>query len=145
MSSPLKVERLTQELFDQFQSLYYFISNEDTPGYNQGLLDMSTYSYVFLVNNVPIACFGLFTLWKGVGECWLMGSPELHKYSLSVIKVLRDLTNQLLSVGMQRIQIYVNNTDQLNKWARLLGFTFEGILHNHSIDGRDNAIYAKWL
>lgn len=145
MSSQIRVERLTQELFDQFQSLYCFSANIEMPEYNQGLFDMSTYSYIFLVNNTPIACFGLVTLWHGVGECWMMGSPELNKYALGVIKTLRALTDKLLDTGMKRVQIYVNNTPQLNKWAKLLGFTYEGLLHNHSIDGRDNAIYAKWV
>jgi hypothetical protein len=145
MSNQLQSVRLTQELFDQFQSLYHFSVNEVNPEFNQGLFDMSTYSYIFLVDSKPIAAFGVIMLWQGVGECWMMGSPELSKHAFAVIKKLRSLTDQLITAGLHRVQIYVADTTNLNKWAQLLGFTFEGRLHRHSADGSDNMLYAKWL
>lgn len=143
MSKEIKVERLSQELFNQFQSLYYSSVNEDNTRHNQGLFDMSTYSYIFLVDSKPIACFGLVILWHGVGECWMMGSPDIGNHTHQLIKTLRSLTDELLSCGLTRVQIYINNTHRLNKWAKLLGFTFEGVLRKHAITGEDNAIYAK--
>lgn len=143
MSSHLQTLKLTQELFDQFQCLWHFSVNEDNPNYNQGLYDMSLFSYIFLVDSKPIAVFGLVPLWNGVGECWMLGSPDLSNHKLSLIKILRKFTDHLLTSGLHRVQIYVNDTTAGHKWAKILGFTYEGTLRKHSIEGNDNSIYSK--
>lgn len=143
MSSSVTIKKMDQEGFDEFQSLYHFCANEDDPGHNQGLFSISSFTYFLLVDNKPIAAFGAIILWKGVAECWLMGSPHIGTYRLSVIKALKSLTNQMLTAGLHRIQIYVKDTPMMKKWAELLGFTFEGVLRKHALDGSDNLIYSK--
>lgn len=142
MSEQITIKKLTQELFDQFISLWYFDAPENDPGYNQALFDMSSYSYIFLVGDKTVAIFGIRILWAGVGECWMMGSPEVGTYKLPLIKQLRKLVDTF-SGPLHRIQMFVNDTPMFHKWAKLLGFTFEGILRQHSIEGEDHAIYAK--
>jgi hypothetical protein len=143
MSDGIKVEKLTQELFDQFVSLYHFRANEVNPEILQGYFSRSIYSYILLVDNAPSGAFGIVPLWQGVCECWFMSSPALDRYPLFLVKNFRKLTDELLKNGMHRVQILVHNTRSLNRWAQSLGFTYEGVLRRYGIDKKDNAIYSK--
>ena len=144
MSKDLKVVPLTKELFNQFLDSYTFSVGEDYHEALQGYFDRSLYSYVFLDHGAPIGCFGLFVMWPGVGECWFLSSPEINRYPITLVKAFKTLTDQVIQKGFHRVQILVHNKPYLHKWAKALGFHFEGILAKYGIDKKDNAIYAKY-
>jgi hypothetical protein len=143
MSKPIKVERLTQELFNEFLSLWYFEAYALNPEIVQGYFSKSTFSYIFLEDNKPIGAFGLVVLWNGVGEGWFMSSTDLVRYPLFIIKTFRRLTDEVLKRGLHRIQILVHDTPERNKWAKTLGFTKEGVLRKYDINQQDSVMYSK--
>lgn len=141
--SKIRIERLTQESFNDFLSLWHFEANAITPEVVQGYFSRSLFSYIFLEDSKPVGAFGLVVLWAGVGECWFMSSPDLERHPLFLIKTFRRLTDEVLNRGLHRVQIMVHDTPALNKWATTLGFTKEGVLRKYGIDLKDNAVYSK--
>ena len=143
MNSSVKIERLTQESFDDFLSKWYFSANALNPEIVQGYFSRSLFSYIFLEGSEPIGAFGLVVLWPGVGECWLMSTEKLERRPIFMIKTFKRLTDEVLKNGLHRVQILVHDTEPLNKWARTLGFHKEGVLRKYGINQEDSAIYSK--
>jgi len=139
----LSIERMTPELWDKFNSLWHFSVNEVDPSIPQGYYSKSIYSYIVLEGTEPIGAFGLFTIWNGVGEAWLMSSPRLNKFPVFLVKNFRQLSDEVLRRGLHRIQILVHNTKTLARWAETLGFEYEGFLRKYTADGQDILIYSK--
>lgn len=98
-----------------------------------------------LVDDRIVACGGIRELWPGVGEVWLLLSPEVDNYPLR--------TGQVISDGMRAL-IEDNNFVRLQGWCRMdftkahtlfkhLGFKPEGIAEKYTPDGMDCILYAR--
>ena len=144
MNNRITTERITPELFNEFISLWQFSAYDNNPEIFQGYLSKSLFSYIFLEESKPIGAFGLVPFWAGVGEAWLMSTPQLEEKPLFMVKYFRRLTEELHTNGkLHRVQIMVNDTPALNRWAEVLGFTKEGVLRKYGLNGENQVMYSK--
>ncbi len=98
-----------------------------------------------LVDGIIVGCGGIRELWPGVGEIWLMLSPEVDRFPFR--------TGQVICDGMRAL-IEDNNFVRLQGWCRMdfpkahtlfkhLGFKPEGIAKKYTPDGQDCILYAR--
>ena len=98
-----------------------------------------------IVNDVIVGCGGIRTLWDGVGEVWLILSPQTSMYPIKTFRCIRD--------GLQKL-IDENEFVRLQGWCRVgfikahtlfrhLGFTVEGRARKYTPDQCDCILYAK--
>lgn len=90
-----------------------------------------------------IGCGGVYRLWKGTGEAWLVASDEKATIPLATCKsTILILRSAVQLMNLVRIQTVVDATEPLNiKWAEWLGFRYEGLMKKF-INGRDYMRYA---
>jgi hypothetical protein len=98
-----------------------------------------------IVNDEIVGCGGIRKLWPGVGETWLMLSPEVNKYPIRTYECIKE--------GFEKL-IGDNDFVRLQAWGRIgftkahtlfkhLGFKPEGIARKYTPDGVDCILYAK--
>jgi len=100
-----------------------------------------------MIDEKPVAIGGISTLWKGVGEGWMIGSQDLRQHMFYVCKQVRKyIDNQIKVMGITRLQgvVTANNKDVYNFAKKFLGMTYEGYLHRYGMDGSDQLMFAKW-
>ncbi len=97
-----------------------------------------------LVDGVIVGCGGIRKMWEGVGECWLILSPDVDKYATSAYICIRDGFEKLMKE---------NDFIRLQAWGRMdfpkahtlfrhLGFKAEGTARKYTPDGVDCIIYS---
>ncbi len=96
------------------------------------------------VNDMIVGCGGIRKLWDGVGECWLMLSPQTNIYPVKTYKCIRD--------GFQKV-IDESDFHRIQAWGRIgftkahtlfrhLGFKPEGIARKYTPDKVSCILYA---
>ena len=97
-----------------------------------------------IVNDVIVACGGIRKLWLGVGEVWIMLSPQTALYPIRTYECIED--------GFEKL-IEENDFHRLQGWCRVgfakahtlfrhLGFNPEGIAKKYTPDGVSCILYA---
>lgn len=102
-------------------------------------------SYTAICDSKVYAMFGLYPLWKGVAEAWMLPSVDLvnkkmvfHKSSL----LFFPYASQKLK--LHRIQVYVRSTNvQAYKWIEMMYFNREGLLERYGPDINDYYVYGR--
>lgn len=143
--SNLRTEKLTEDVFKDFISRYYFSAKVDDPQFHQRYFHDSSFSYAILgPNNLVIGAFGINIAWRGVGEVWFMSTDELNRYPKWLVSTFRILTQEAITKGgLHRVQMFIDNdSPRLHRWAKVLNFEFEGVMKKHSAEGKDHAVYS---
>lgn len=146
--SKLSVIKLDKESFGGFAYRHGFSENENDLERYQAYFIESSFSYGILSpTGQMIGAFGIVVVWNGVGECWFMSTPSMNRFPKWQIKTFKSLTDGLLERGvLHRVQMNVDNDKPSHhRWARLMGFQFEGVLRQHSTEATDHASYSKIL
>ena len=97
-----------------------------------------------LVDGNIVACGGIRKLWDGVGEVWLMLSPQVNAFKIRTAECILN--------GMRAL-IEDNDFFRLQGWCRVdfteahtlfrhLGFKAEGIAKKYTPDGVDCILYG---
>jgi RimJ/RimL family protein N-acetyltransferase len=131
----LRFENFTKNHLDQID-LGYEMPKETKSGF----IGNEAYKGVTLFNNDDIlAVGGVHTLWEGVGECWIMLSKSGRKKPFTVAKYTFVLFDNMISQeNIIRLQASIASTDdKALKFAKWLGFEFEGIMRKYGPDGDD--------
>lgn len=118
------------------------ISNYD--GYIDAQAKMGL-SVSVLVDSIPYACFGIFPLWKGVYECWLILDNKARTRYVPLGRSSRKIFSRLSSMMvLKRLQMYVISTNLLyKKYAEFCKFEKEGLLRAFGPEGSDYYIYSR--
>jgi hypothetical protein len=98
-----------------------------------------------LVDGIIVGCGGIRKMWNGVGEVWLMLSPEVHRFPMRTGEVILKGLKQLIDDNdFVRLQGWCR-TDfpQAHTLFRHLGFTPEGIAKKYTPDQIDCILYAR--
>lgn len=92
-----------------------------------------------------ICIFGCIPLWQGVAECWLITDVSLPDHARPFHRVTKLVLDSFMSeLQLVRLQITVHSDNFLAlKWAKVLYFQEEGVLHKFGPDGRDFHMMAR--
>jgi hypothetical protein len=96
------------------------------------------------VDGVMVGCGGIRKMWDGVGEVWLMLSPEVNRFPIR--------TGAVIFNGMRAL-IEDNDFTRLQGWCRVdfpqahtlfrhLGFKAEGMAESYTPDECDCILYG---
>ena len=102
-------------------------------------------SFTGLVNNRPIAAGGVFHLWDGVAEGWVLATKDIYKYPIFCAKHIKQRTEIILKANkIKRIQTSVKaDCDVALRFAKWLGFKKEGLMESYGPDGSDFVRFAR--
>ena len=102
-------------------------------------------SFTGLVNNKPIAAGGVFYLWDGVAEGWVLATKDIYKYPVFCAKHIKQRTEIILKANkIKRIQTSVKaDCDVALRFAKWLGFKKEGLMESYGPDGSDFVRFAR--
>ncbi len=102
-------------------------------------------SITAIINDEIVGCGGIRKLWDGVGEIWLMLSPQTAKYPIRTYECIKE--------GFEKL-IEDNDFVRLQGWCRKgfakahtlfrhLGFKPEGIARKYTPDQCDCILYSN--
>mgnify|MGYP003138035480 FL=1 len=102
-------------------------------------------SFTGLVNNKPIAAGGVFHLWDGVAEGWVLATKDIYKYPVFCAKHIKQRTEIILQANkIKRLQTSVKaDCDVALRFAKWLGFKKEGLMESYGPDGSDFVRFAR--
>ena len=89
--------------------------------------------------------FGIYPLWKGVAEAWMLPSKELSDIKLQFHKsALRFFRYAPAKLKLHRLQTYVRSTNyRAIRWMESCYFKREGLLRNYGPDIKDYYAYGR--
>ena len=102
-------------------------------------------SFTGLINNKPIAAGGVFHLWDGVAEGWVLATKEIFKYPIFCAKHIKNRTEIIINThNIKRLQTSVKADCQMAlRFAGWLGLKPEGKMIGYGPDGSDFIRYAR--
>jgi len=102
-------------------------------------------SFTGLVNNKPIAAGGVFYLWDGVAEGWVLATKEIYKYPIFCAKHIKRRTEIIIKANnIKRLQTSVKaDCDVAVRFAKWMGLKEEGLMKSYGPDGSDFIRFAK--
>lgn len=97
--------------------------------------------------NILLGIAGFWELWDGVGEGWLILTPEGRERPFVTYREIRKRFYQAASeLGLRRIQATVRaDFEQGCQLVERLGLEVEGLLREYGADGADHWVYARIL
>ena len=103
-------------------------------------------AYTGYIDGTIFAIGGLNILWEGVGEVWVVGSPNIPASKFSYIKIVKFYLKYFTDkYKLKRVQAQViKDYEELHRFVKFMGFTYEGTLHNYCGGNLDNCMYAIW-
>lgn len=113
------------------------------------LLGAESHMFLTMIDGkgMPLAIFGGRIMWSGVLNAFSVISVHVHENPIEFHKSVLGLIELVAGTGkFRRIQITVNNEyDAGLKWARSLGFEFEGLMRKWGRNGKDHALFARYF
>jgi len=102
-------------------------------------------AYTLFVDKKPIVAGGIFLLWEGVAEGWVMASQNIYDVKFLAAKEIKKRTDELCQRNkVKRLQTTVKyDFSQGIRFASWLGLKPEGIMRKYGPDGSDYYRMAK--
>lgn len=92
-------------------------------------------------NGVILGCGGIVRFWGSAGEAWTLLSRHAAANMLTVTKVVKRI---LADAPFDRVQMTTDvGFEEAERWARMLGFEYEGTMRKYGHDGRDMKLWAR--
>ena len=100
-------------------------------------------SFTALENGHVIAAAGIYKLWSGVGEAWLLASDRIYNNRVGVARAVRlGMKNIINEQGLWRVQTAMRSDwPLLERWATFLGMKHEGSMPKFGVDQSD---WERW-
>ena len=108
-------------------------------------LDAPGQSFTAIDEQGNIVCSaGIFDVWKGVGEAWLLGSSILNERGIALTRIIARRFKVIIKTQKyKRIQSVVHSDWEISqKFVKFLGFKNEGLMKNYGPDGDDYIRYS---
>lgn len=88
---------------------------------------------------------GVTKVWGNFYEIWILTSPLFTGYSKTVIKVCKQLINQMKHIGYDRIQADIQTSIVANaRFAEFFGFKKEADMPNYGLNKEMYTRYALY-
>lgn len=132
---------------DGFESMYPFEDLRATMAVN--LFNPERIMISLLAEGSLVSILGMNNKAPGVGDIWNIRGKLVLEHKLDFYRAVKTIINDYIFgfLGYHRLEITVEAEDApLNKWAKSLGFKFEGRLGSYLlIDDAytDHNLYAK--
>ena len=100
------------------------------------------HSYSFLIDGVPLVCFGFLKLWEGRGEMWAFFDKDSNKYALSII---RHAVPVVENSPYKRLEMAVGYQHFAGRrLAEAMGFKVDApFMEAYGRDGKDYVLYSR--
>jgi len=102
-------------------------------------------SFTAIVGNKPIAAGGIYVLWEGVAEGWVMATSEIWNHPIAMARTFKKRTDVLIETSnIKRLQTTVKTDFKLgHKFAKWLEMEEEGVMKHYGPDGSNYTRYAR--
>jgi hypothetical protein len=120
---------------------------EHDASYEENRIDFALpgLSFSLLANDQLVCSGGIFPLWDGVAEGWVMASKRIFDYKIKSASLIKRRLNLLCKNNkIVRLQTSVkSNFDTGVRFAEWLGLKKEGLMVHYGPDGSDYFRMAK--
>lgn len=111
-----------------------------TPEYGQALA-MAGPAFSAFAGADVIACAGVVPLWEGRAQVWSLLSSDLARYSFGVHRAVKRFLD---GYHVRRLECTVDpRAERAVRWARRLGFVYEGTMAAYTPQGHDMDMYVR--
>lgn len=102
-------------------------------------------SYTGIGDGRIYAMFGVFELWPGVSEAWLIPSRHIDRKTIAMHRAsLLFFEHAASRMGTKRLQFTVHAQNvRADRWAQRCYFKREGLMEKYGPDGSDYWMYAR--
>ena len=102
-------------------------------------------AYTLFVKDKPIVAGGIFILWQGVAEGWVLANRNIYDVKFLAAKEIKKRTDLLCKKNkINRLQTSVKADFKTGvRFARWLGLETEGLMKKYGPDGSDYLRMAK--
>ena len=102
-------------------------------------------SFTLLRDNIPIVSGGIYPLWDGVAEGWVISSKRIFEVKVKAAKLIKQRTDILCAANkVWRLQTTVKANFKIGlRFAEFLGFKNEGLMRGYGPDKSDYYRMAK--
>lgn len=108
---------------------------DDDNSYKENRIDVPIPSMAFtlLYDNQPIVSGGVFPLWFGVAEGWVLASKDIFKHKIKAASLIKKRTDLICQNNkIYRLQTTVKENFEMGlKFAKFLGFKNEGLMEKY--------------
>ncbi len=96
-------------------------------------------------NGYLLGSGGVFPIWEGLGEAWVMPSNLVSSHKKMFVKLIRSNLEQMTEkFNFRRVQATARaDLPKAQRFLEFLGFEREGLLKKYGPDGSDHILYAK--
>lgn len=91
-----------------------------------------------LFDGKPVSCGGIWIMWPGVGEQWMINVHDIHKYHIDPQKAKEWMYEKIHEYKLWRLQTPLRSDFPAGvEYSKWLGFEFEARLEGYHSDGSD--------
>ena len=105
----------------------------------------SGYSTSVIRNGHLLGSGGIFPVWDGLGEAWVIPSRLVQKHKKMFVKLIREnMARMTDEFQFRRLQATARaDAPKSRRFLEFLGFEREGLLKAYGPDGADHVLFAK--
>lgn len=93
-----------------------------------------------------VACAGITSVLKGVGQCWAVYSLDIGRYHIDPQIARNRIVAAMIKHNLRRVQATARiDYPAASSYLRYLGFEREGVMKMFEPDGTDAYLYAKTM
>lgn len=101
----------------------------------------SPISFTLVDADHVLGCGGIVKYWDGVGEAWTLLSDYAGQNMLTITRIVKQVLND---APFHRVQMTTDEGfTEAERWARMLGFEYEGLMRGYLKDGRNAKLWAR--
>ena len=121
------------------------LQQESDAEYLKAIGSVPGVAYSFFVGDFWAGSAGAIPLWTGRCQAWGMFPPSMPGHSmLWFTRATRDFVDFILDGIVRRVEMTVCSTFERGlRWAKVLGFTAEGLMKCYDPVGRDHVLFAR--
>lgn len=106
---------------------------------------LDTHAMAMLVDGKPVLAAGVWPQWPGVANVWMVTTPDIFKYKLSLLKGMKMFLEMLRERDdIHRLQAWIYPGHAAGvQFAEHFGFVYEGFMRKFTYDQKDMFLYAR--
>ena len=105
-----------------------------------------TPAFTVLVKGKPVLSFGIYPIWDGLAEGWMIPSNLIDRNAVATVKGARRIFYHVgIAMGLRRLQFLVRSSNlPACRFAEVLYFEREATLRSYGPEGDDYHVYARF-